>query len=58
MVEGMRTTQIKGSFPNVEVWRIKADGSLDWVTIHWTKRGAIKASKRYHTEGIVQGTLA
>jgi hypothetical protein len=38
-----------------EVWRTKADGSLDWVTTHLTKWGARRAARRYLHDGKVKG---
>lgn len=38
-----------------EVWRTKADGSLDWVTRHLTRWGARRAARAYLRSGEVKG---
>jgi hypothetical protein len=50
-VVGPPSVRVRGR----EVWRTKPDGSLGWVTRHWTKRGARRAARRYLEDGIVKG---
>lgn len=48
---GPPSARVRGHY----VWRTKANGSLDWVTLHLTKWGARRAAARYIRDGKVKG---
>lgn len=48
---GLRSAEVRGR----EVWRTRPDGALDWVTWHFTKRGARRAADLYERTGEVRG---
>lgn len=50
-VRGVRAAEARGR----TVWRYRENGSLDWVTNHWTKRGARRAARLYEQTGKVKG---
>jgi len=50
---GPRCARVKGDGHTVE--RVREDGSLDWYTVHLTKRGARRAAALYERTGKVRG---
>lgn len=62
-LRGPRAAQVKRdrsgeAFQRYVVWRYRPDGSLDFVTRHWTHRGAAHAARVYEQTGRILGVQA